>query len=114
MWSRTYMHAEKQSAARVPREINVTDVEIAGNWMPCEYLKDRAGRVRVVMLADVDFEEPARSAVWHSTLAAAAAYRFEQIEPCRKMTLRVPRADRPIADCSFQQRLKRHLVARDE
>ncbi|CAE6841583.1 hypothetical protein [Paraburkholderia aspalathi] len=108
------MHAEKPSAARVARQINVTDVEIAGTWMPCEYIEDRSGRVRVVMLADVDFDEPARSAVWHLTLAASVAHRLEQIEPSRKLTVRIAMADRTVADWSFQQRLKRHLLTRDE
>jgi hypothetical protein len=107
------MQTEKVLAAEVDRKINVTDIEIAGAWMPCEYVQDRVGRVRVVMLADVDFDEPARGAVWHLTLEAAAAFRFDRIEPCRKLTLRVSQAGRPIDECSFQQRLKRDLIARD-
>ena len=107
------MQTEKLPAAEVDRKINVTDVEINGAWMPCEYVQDRAGRVRVVMLADVDFGEPARRAAWHLTVEAAAAFRFDRIEPCRKLTVRVPQAGRPIDECSFQQRLKRDLIAKD-
>jgi hypothetical protein len=107
------MQTEKVLAAGADRKINVTDIEIAGVWMPCEYVQDRVGRVRVVMLADVDFDEPARGAAWHLTLEAAAAFRFDRIEPCRKLTLRVPQAGRPIDGCSFQQRLKRDLIATD-
>jgi hypothetical protein len=80
--------------------------------MPCEYLQARSGRVRIVMLADVDFAEPACDAVWHTSIEAAAAYRFEEIELCRKITLRVPHAGRLIEECSFRQCLKRDLMNR--
>jgi hypothetical protein len=106
------MYSEKFSTTAAIAKINVTNVQIEGMWMPCEYVQGSTGRVRVVMLADIEFEGLATRAVWHDTVEEGAAHFFMTIRPCRKLAVRAPVAGRPIEEWSFQQFLKRDLLVR--
>jgi hypothetical protein len=106
------MSLPKISTAEAVARINVTDIRINGAWMPCEFVQNRVGLVKVVMLADIEFDEPASKSVWHETVDVAAAYRFDAIEACRKLALRAPLPGRSIEDCPFHQVLKRDLIER--
>jgi hypothetical protein len=106
------MSSIKRATAAKAVVVNFTNVEIDGAWMPCEYVQDLAGKVRVVMLADIEFDEPARRFVWHMTVDEAAYDRYQAIEPCRKLAVRMPLPGRSIEDCPFRQSLKRDLVGR--
>ena len=105
------MPSRRISAAQAVARIHVTNVDIDGVWMPYEYLTDRAGNINVVMLADIEFNESARNAVWHTTLAAAAFDRYQTIEPCRKLAVRSIKDDHAVEERPFQQFLKRDLPA---
>ncbi len=104
--------AYKRSLTQALAKINETHVCIEGEWMPCEYVTDRRGRVRVVMLADVEMDNPADRAGWHATVMDAADDFFACVGPCRKLAVRAPRSDRPIEEWPFRQFLKRDLLAR--
>jgi hypothetical protein len=104
--------AYTQSRVQSLAKINETNVFIEGEWMSCEYVTDRRGRVRVVMLADVEMENPADLAGWHATVMDAANDFFACVEPSRKLAVRAPRSGRPIEEWPFRQFLKRDLLAR--
>jgi hypothetical protein len=106
------MPSKKLSTAESVARINVTDIEIEGVWMPCEYVEDRAGRVRVVMLADIETEVPASRATWHATVADAAESFFKAVGASRKLAVRQAVPGRAIEDCPFRQFLKRDLFDR--
>jgi hypothetical protein len=103
---------DNQSLTQALAKINVTNVFIEGEWMPCEYVTDRTGRIRVVMLADVEMDNPATRTGWHATVKDAAADFFACVEPCRKLAVRAPFLGRPIEEWPFRQFLKRDLLAR--
>lgn len=102
----------KLSAMSALARINVTNVKIEGAWMPCEYEQDKNGRVRIVMLADIDVEEPKRHATWHRTVEIAAWHAFENLSLFRKVSVRELIRGRAIEDCPFKQLLKRNLLSR--
>lgn len=104
--------AYNQSLTQALAKINVTNVQIEGTWMPCEYVQSSTGRVRVAMLADIEFEGPATRAVWHDTVEEGAAHFFTTVGLCRKLAVRAPVAGRSIEEWPFQQLLKRDLLAR--
>jgi hypothetical protein len=104
--------AYNQSLTQALAKINVTNVFIEGEWMPCEYVTDRTGRIRVVMLADVEMDNPANRAGWHATVKDAAADFFASVEPRRKLAVRAPFLGRTIEEWPFRQFLKRDLLAR--
>lgn len=91
---------------------NLTNVVIEGTWMPCEYEQDKNGRVRVVMLADIDVDKPRHRAAWHPTVEIAARRFFEDLSPCRKISVRELIRGRAIEDCPFKQFLKRDVLTR--
>jgi hypothetical protein len=78
--------------------------------MPCDYLLDhKTGRVRIVMLADIEFDEPAVGTAWHPTIELATTHYFGKIQACRKLAVRIPVPGRPTKECPFQHILKRDL-----
>jgi len=108
----TSMSSSKQSTAAATAKINATNVEIAGVWMPCEYIQNRSGCVRVIMLADIELDEPANGAIWDKSVEAAATRFFDRVGLCRKLAVRLPIPGRAIEQCPFQQFLKRDLYSR--
>lgn len=104
--------SSKLSTIAALARINVTDVKIEGVWMPCEYEQDKHGKVRVVMLADIEVDESKNRASWHATVDVAALHFFEKLSPHRKISVRNPVRGRAIEECPFKQFLKRDLTAR--
>jgi hypothetical protein len=101
--------AYNQSLTQALAKINVTNVFIEGEWMPREYVTGRTGRIRVVMLADVEMDNRANRAGWHATVMVTADNFFASVNPCRKLAVRAPFLGRPIEEWPFRQLLKRDL-----
>ncbi len=100
---RSATHAKGEPAGRIKAE----NVVVAGVLMPCEYVSNAAGRVRVLMLADVELDDSRVRVRWHRTLHGAAEFAFEHIESCRKLSVLIT-SDR-VAKPAFRQVLKRDL-----
>lgn len=92
--------------------INSANVKVGTVWMPCEFVRDAEGRIRVTMLADIEFDAAKRHEQWHLSLEEAAQGRFDQIEPNRKLVLIDARPDetRDLEAFPFIQTLKRDIA----
>lgn len=77
------MSFPKMSIARAVTLVNATDIQIDGAWMSCKFFQNRFALIKVVMLAETDFDEPAKLTVSRKTVERAALYRFKSIEACR-------------------------------
>lgn len=89
--------------------IRTANVEVHGALMPCEYVCNERGLFSVVMLADVEIGRGAKGR-WRKTLAEAAKFAFERIEPSRRLSILVPQGQPPLVRREFRQMLKRDLM----
>jgi len=101
----------RKSAEDIVRRINATNVKVNGAWMPCEYVRNASGRYRIMMLADIEFDEPAKSSDWYDSLECAVTKRFESIESTRKLVLIDAQHGRSLEECPYLQVLKRDVTA---
>ena len=107
--AKRHMQSAKQPKGEPSTRIKAAKASVHGVLMPCEYVVNARGWVKLVMLADVELEGPGVKGRWKKTIDDAALDAFDRIEPCRKLAILEPSGQPPNVRYAFRQVLKRDI-----